>query len=260
MRKYILIVALVFISVSGLFSQESPEVLYKKANDYYQKKDFTKAIENYKKIVNSGVLSAEVFYNLGNSYYRLRHIPESIYFLEIAKKLNPDDQDIDYNLRIANMRVLDKFEQVPQFFITKWFSDLTSSFSSGQWALFAVICSWITFIGLIVFLFIWNPGFKKALFFLSLLFVLITSLSVYFANKQYWNEQSTDTAIIFSESVYVKSSPDDKSTDLFILHEGTKVKIVDYVGNWFKVVLMNGNTGWMLKESVKQISLNNSFL
>ena len=242
-----------FISVPLLFSQNNPETLMKKGNECYQKKEFTKAVELYKKIIESGYKSSDVYFNLGNAYYRLRNTPEAIYWFESAKKLNPDDEDIDYNLRIANMRVVDKFEAIPQFFLSQWYNNLLNYYSSNQWATYSVISSWLTFIALGLFIFIWHIRTKKILFMFAAIFFVVTIFSCIFANQKYWQEQSNNSAIIFTSSVYVKSSPDDKSTDLFILHEGTKVKITDYVGNWFKIRLPNGTIGWLPKEATKVI-------
>jgi len=255
-RRFIfslIIFVITIISAPFLFSQENPATLIKKGNELYQKKEFTKAVEVYKKIIELGYKSSDVYFNLGNTFYRLRNTPEAIYWYESAKKLNPDDEDIDYNLRIANIRVVDKFDAVPQFFITQWYFNLLNYYSSNQWALYSVIASWLTFVALGLFIFIWHIGAKKILFMIAVLFFIFTIFSCILANQKYWQEQSNNSAIIFTSSVYVKSSPDDKSTDLFILHEGTKVRITDYVGNWYKIKLPNGTIGWLPKEATKVI-------
>lgn len=251
MKQLLLIIF--FVLSYSLFSEEDPKQIFSKANEYYQNKEYTKAIELYQKLIENKYISAEVYYNLGNAHYRLRHVPEAVYNFELAKKLNPDDEEIDFNLRIANLRVIDKFEQMPRFFLAEWYSNLVDLFSSNKWALLSVISLWVTFLLLSVFLIVWNMTLKKTMFAIAIFTFIFSVTSLVFSFNKLSQENRNDEAIIFDQSVYAKSSPDKASTDLFILHEGTKLKITDQIGDWVKIKLANGTIGWMPKSSMKVI-------
>ena len=252
MKKLVLMIVFIGFSFS-LFSQDDPKQIYSQANTYYQNKEFTKAIELYDKLIKENKISSEIFFNLGNAHYRLRHVPESVYNFELAKKLNPDDDEIDFNLRIANLRVIDKFEQMPRFFLAEWYSAILDVFSSNRWALISLISFWITFLCLAGFLIIWNMSIKKMLFAGALFVFLFSIATLILSFNRLSAENSSEEAIIFAQTVYAKSSPDKVSTDLFILHEGTKLKITDKVGDWVKIKLANGTVGWMPKSSLRVI-------
>ncbi len=252
MKNLVKIIIIIGFSFS-LFSQNDPQQLFSQANTYYQNKEYTKAIELYDRSIKENNISSEIYFNLGNSHYRLRHVPESVYNFELAKKLNPDDEEIDYNLRIANLRVIDKFDQMPRFFLAEWYSTIIEIFSSNRWALISLICFWGTFICLAGFLIIWKVTIKKILFAFAIFVFIFSIATLIFSFNRLSIENSHDEAIIFSQTVYAKSSPDKASTDLFILHEGTKIKITDQLGDWVKIKLANGTVGWMPKASMKVI-------
>jgi len=253
--KRLVLITLILLSYSMLcFGSETDNIsVFENANQLYQNKDYSSAIFEYLKIVDAGVESSEVYYNLGNSYYRVRKTAEAIYFYEKALKLNPDDDDIKFNLNIANLRVVDKFETLPKFFITEWYEMALTNFSSTYWGIIAVLSIWVAAVLLSLFLFVWNLVLKKSFFAGAViaLFIFIVSLILTFDSINHENRD--DTAVIFSSSVYVKSAPDDSSTDLFILHEGTKVSIQDNVGDWLKIRLPDGTVGWMSKDDLKII-------
>ncbi len=194
-----------------------------------------------------------MYYNLGNAYYRLKDVPNSILYYERAKLLAPGDEDINFNLNVANLRTVDKINKVPEFFLTAWFNGLRDSFPSKTWAIITIIFSWLTFISLALFFIFWKPFSRKILFALAVIFLIINIFSFIFAHQSYKKETSRDYAIIFAPSVFMKSSPDENSTKLVSLHEGTKVKILDEVVNWKKIRLADGNVGWLPDSAIEII-------
>jgi len=254
MKSIIISVITLLICSFNLFSQNNDyNSIFNRANQLYQAKDYSSAVVEYKKLIDAGIESPEVYFNLANSYYRIRKTAESVYYYEKARKLAPDDADIEFNLHIANLRVVDKFETVPKIFLREWYEAAISNYPSSFWGIISIISIWIT-LGLItMFLFVWNMTLKKGLFAGAVLTLLlfIASLVLTFESTAYENKRNE--AIVFSSSVYVKSSPDESSTDLFILHEGTKISIQDNVDDWLKIKLPNGTIGWLKSDNIKII-------
>lgn len=250
---YSIVIAMIFIAPFYLFADELPREIFSEGNNAYRNGDYLQAIEKYEKILNNGYSNAEIYYNLGNAYFKLKKIPEAILNYEKALKLNPSDEDIQFNLKIANLQTVDKIEPLPMMFYEKWWHALNNWFSSASWSALMIIFIWLGFIGLALYLFMFSSGIKKISFFVAVISFVIAIFSFIFANTSYLHETSEESAIIFSESVYVKSSPDKGSTDLFILHEGTKVELLDQVGEWTKIRLANGNVGWLQRSSIETI-------
>jgi len=255
MRKFSLnIVLILFFAIfSFSYAQDQTKETFELGNNAYQSGNYLKAIEYYNQILDNGYRTSEVYYNLGNAYYKLKKVPEAILNYERALKVDPSDEDSEFNIRIANLQTLDKIEPLPKLFYQEWWESLSGWLSSGTWSVLMIIFIWIGFMGLAGFLFIYSSFIRKISFLILILSFVFAILSFIFAQTNYAEETSKDCAIIFSESVYVKSSPDDESTDLFILHEGTKVEVLDSVGKWYKIKLANGNVGWISNETFKII-------
>jgi len=226
---------------------------FETANLQYQKADYKAAIESYNKILKSGYEASEVYYNLGNCYYKTNNISESILNYERALKLSPKDEDIQFNLKLANLKVVDKIQSVDQIFFKRWMEGLSHFFTTDSAAFYTILFMWIALLVLALFVISWSTVFKKIFFYLGAM-LLICSIAFFLISNYRYNSINTTTAgIVFNPSVYVKSAPADKSTDLFILHEGTKVQILDVIGNWKKIRLMNNNEGWVRAESLEVI-------
>jgi tetratricopeptide (TPR) repeat protein len=243
---------MLFFATSILFA-ESVDKKFKEANDFYKKNKFNEAIAEYNEILDKGFESADLYYNLGNAYFKAGKIADAILFYERAKRLAPEDEDIDFNLRIANLKIVDKFNEVPKLFFIEWYENIYGMFSSDSWAVLIIIFSFLTFTLLLGYFLIWNILARKVFFFGASIGLLLLIASILFAIEQSRIEETRDSAIIFSPSVYIKSSPDKTSTDLFILHEGAKVKILDEVGGWKKIRIADGNVGWLPNKTIEVI-------
>lgn len=257
MIKTIIIILLsLMVLNSGVIQSKNIESSFSEANRLYSNKKYSEAVQHYEQIIKSGYISSELYFNLGNTYYRLGKTAEPIFYFEKAIKISPDDEDIQHNLKIANLRTIDKYDEVPPFFITAVFLKIRDSRTVDSWGVVAVVLAWITAIILALFLILRGVLLKKIMFASGLVSLLlcISSLTLCYLKSDY--EKSNKEAIVFSSSAYVKSSPDKDGNDLFILHEGAKIKILEQVKQneiWNKIQLPNGRTGWMLNSDSKVI-------
>ena len=251
MKKLLIIIAMCLSNIVAFANTN--QIIFDKANSLYQQGNYEEAAKLYKEKLNSGNESAVIYFNLGNAYYKLNNIAQSILNYERAKRLSSADEDIDFNLKLANLKVVDKVEEIPQLFYKRWGHSFSQVFSLDNWALAAIIFCWLTVIAAVLFVLSKSIFPKKIFFFLGLTTILITLFAFFFAQHQHNLQTSTKAAIVFESNVYVKSSPDEKSVDLFILHEGSKVQILDQIGVWEKIKLANGNEGWMKAEGLEVI-------
>lgn len=256
MKKQLFLIALLLLTfLNSVIKSEvlNYNELFQKANQHYIRGEFHQAAELYEKILASGYSNKELFYNLGNAYFRLGEYHKSILFYERARILDPFDEDIKFNLQIVNLHNVDKIQEAPKFFLKQVWENLRDSLSSSQWAIVAIFTIWIASALLILFLFNLSVMLRKISFFSGLFFAFVFIFSTTLGLSRYNYEQNHNLAIIFAENAYIKSSPEDTSTDLFILHQGTKVEVLDEIGDWFKIRLANGNLGWIRKNQLEKI-------
>ncbi|MCX7879136.1 MAG: tetratricopeptide repeat protein [Ignavibacteria bacterium] len=230
-----------------------PALTFTEANESYRHGKFEKAIELYHKILDSGYKSKEIFYNLGNAYYRLKEYHQSILFYERALKIDPTDEDIIYNLQVARLQNIDKIDELPKFFLQSWWETVRDLFNSSTWGLLTLIVFWLSVLNFSLFLIVRSITAKKVVFLIGSVFILISLLFATLGYSRFDTETNSKHGIIFSLTSYIKSSPEENSTDLFILHRGTKVEILDEIGNWFKIKIPNGNIGWIPKKDIEII-------
>lgn len=223
------------------------------AGKHYNEGDYQAALEIYQTVLDNGYESAELYYNLGNTYFKLKQIPKAILYYEKARKLAPHDDDIEYNLRIANTLITDKIEPLPRFFLYTWWDKLVIALSVDQWALVGVVAYFLLLLMVVVLLFSRQIWLKKLSFSFSILFLLVFLLSVILANQQYKYFLHRTEAIVFTPTVMVKSSPRENSTDIFVIHEGTKVTITNQVGEWYEIKIADGNKGWIKESDIEKI-------
>lgn len=236
-----LLIAMVLITIHSTAS----DARFVKANALYAEGQFQDAIDAYEEILKSGVESPELYYNLGNAYYRHGLLPLAILNFERALLLAPHDRDTRYNLELAYSQIADKIEPVGEFFIAKWFSSLRSSTNSDTWAVFSIGFFVLFLMMMLLFLFAKTTTFRKITFFFAVLFVLIAATTFSFSSSQKQKLIHRTRAIIMTPSVTVRSSPDASGTEIFVLHEGTRVEILQTIGQWHEIELEDGNPGWI---------------
>ncbi|MCX6258669.1 MAG: tetratricopeptide repeat protein [Bacteroidia bacterium] len=246
-----LLILTITLLLNGTVNAANPsDTLITAANNHYKKGEYGKAIEIYEKVLASGKESSELYFNLGNSYYKAGILGSAIVNYERAKKLSPGDEDITYNLDLVHRHVMDKIEEIPVFFLTDWFNKMVNITSSDHWAYISIILFIIFLLLFVVFLFSTQVALKKISFGSGIFILLISITSFGFSYKQKKDLQTHNEAVVFSPAVTAKSSPDEAGNDLFVVHEGTKVRITDSIGNWKEIRLSDGNKGWVQKSTI----------
>ncbi len=253
MKKLVVIISLSLLAL-GLHAQTVvQEKLMEQANQSYSSADYKSAASQYESILASGYESAGLYFNLGNTYFKMNDIPAAILYYEKARKLDPTDDNIRFNLGLANSKIIDKMEPLPEFFLKTWWKSARDFFSSDQWAKFGILGFILALFSLSFFIISGSVFLRKISFWVGILMLAFMSVSLMFSLSGYREYSSKSSAIIFTPTVTVKSSPSDASVDLFVIHEGTKVVITDRVDGWSEVHLANGNVGWVKTESFRLI-------
>ena len=234
----------------GAFAQNA---LLEKADKHYTSEEYKLAIESYEELVNSDVESAELYYNLGNAYYKSGFVTQAILNYERAKLLAPNDEDIQFNLNLANQHVVDAIDPLPQVFFIRWWNGLSNKTTVDRWAMVSVISFILTLILAGFFFFTQKMSVKKLSFWFGIFLIVIAIFSFNFAAHQKKRQTQHEFAIVIQPSITVKSSPSDSGTDIFVIHEGLKIQIKDSLGSWREIRLADGNQGWLPANSIEQI-------
>lgn len=248
MRFFINFILLTACTVA--LAQSDPQVLFDKASEQYAAGEYLAAIDNYEEILNRDKSSAEVYFNLGNAYYKLDSLAPSIYFYNKALQLSPNDPDILNNLEFANERTVDLIEQTPKTGWSAWFLKLRKTFSYNGWAVLAVICSFLMLIFGTGYYFVRSPLKKRLFFFLGILAILVSAGSVVLAYDQYNEQQNKQLAIVYAHEIDVHAEPNHNAVVIFTLHEGTRVQVIDHFNGYYRVKLDDDKRGWMKEEAL----------
>jgi tetratricopeptide (TPR) repeat protein len=223
------------------------------ADSAYNAEDYRTATISYEKILEQGMHSPEIYYNLGNAYFNLNNLPSAILNYERAKVLAPRDEDINFNLSIANSMIPDKIEPVPDIFYVQWWKSLRDNFNMNTWTRFSIILFIIVVICAGLFFLSLSLAIRKTAFWAGIFFVLLTAGSFSISYSKYNILSKHTEAIVFDPTITVKSSPNKLGKDLFVIHEGTKVFILEEINDWANIRIANGSSGWMPLSSVKRI-------
>jgi len=253
--KIISISALLIIMLFSFqaFSQESKNEKFRQGTDYFVAGNYDKALETWIDLYNTGYRSAELEYNIGNTFFKLNNVPGAILFYERAHLHKPADEDINYNLQIARTLAVDRFEEIPELFFVRWYNFLALIMSTNRWAKISIVTFVLCLLFLSLYFYSTKYNLKVLGFWLALILLIISLASVALSARNKSLVHDSHKAIVFSPLVNGKSSPDNSGTDLFVLHEGTKVSIEDEVGEWYEIRLSDGNMGWILSNSLEII-------
>ncbi len=246
------IFSIVYIINSNAQS-DSSYLLIQEGNKAYTESNFEKAINNYEQVINSGYSASELYYNLGNAYYRSLDYKSAILNYERALLSAPDDKNIITNLEFSRNHIQDRIEEIPKFFLFKWVDISVNLFSSKVWSIISITGFILFLILAILFLFSRTIIVRKLSFLLSISILFFSALSFYGGLVQNKKLTSHSQAIVFTSSVTVKSAPTSSGTDLFIIHEGLKVKIIDSTEGWKEIQLSDGKIGWLPEETIVKI-------
>lgn len=246
-RLYILLIGLL---AAGSLSAQNVDSLWIKANELYASGMYKEASEIYQNIINDGSESADLYYNLANAYYKQSMLGKAILYYERAHKLNSSDEDIAYNLGLARTQVLDKIDPLPTFFAAKAVQSVKNLFTADGWGVFAIV---FFAVGLLLifsaYFFTHRLLFRRMCFWTGIVAVLLCAVGIFIAS----NVENKHEAIIMTPVSTIKSSPDVSGKEIFILHEGTKVHVLDELSGWKKIKISNGNQGWIEADDIEQI-------
>lgn len=246
--KVVLILLVSLSSVTTSFAVTKTE-----ADSAYARGEFQQAIKDYEALLKQGA-SADLYYNLGNAYYRSENITRAVLNYERALLLSPGDRDIRFNLQIAQAKTIDKIVPESEMFFFTWYRALVNLMSVDGWASVALVSLALVIILLLVYLFSERVWLRKVGFFGGILMLLLFVLSNIFAWQQKQNLLFRKGAIVMTPTISVKSTPASNGTDLFILHEGTKVVITDSsMKDWREIRIADGKEGWIESKHLEEI-------
>ena len=221
------------------------EPLLDSASTAYAKNKFETAAKYYETILTKGLESTELYYNLGNAYYKSNKLGLAILNYERAKRISSADEDVNFNLKLANQKLIDKVEMVPQFFIKDWYINLLHLYTEKGWSIMCIFLLTFALVLFAFYVFSKNMSIRKFGFWSGLFFVLLSSISYLIALKNYNELQKHNEAIVIVQTLNVKDSPSNEGKDQFILHEGTKAIINQTRNEWLEIKIVNGNVGWV---------------
>lgn len=236
-----------------VFQVSLAQTAFEQGNQYYQKENYQAAISSFESIINSGKESAEVYFNLGNAYYKLHKVAPAIYNYEKALLLSPNDSEIKTNLDFARKMTIDDIKVIPKVGFHKLISDFTSKYHYDTWAWIAVAFAFL-FLAFFAGYYFSQKAVLKRIFFFGMFIwlagICLCAASGFYEKNRINREQP---AIVFAENVPLKSEPKIAGQDATVLHEGTKVYILDSIANWKKVELTDETTGWIENSAIKEI-------
>jgi len=231
----------------------APESMLAKAEKLYAAARFSEAASLFEKVIEANGPTFEVYYNLGNAYYKYNELAKAILNYERALRLNPGDSDTRFNLDICQAKTIDKIDPVGVFLVTRWFRSLSNNLNSNGWAVASLILFVLFIASLFAYFFSRLSWLKKTGFYFGIVSLILCILSLFYASSKYNAVVYPNQAILMTPTITVKSSPDQSGTDLFPLHEGTKVTITNEIGSWNEIELQDGNVGWLPASSMEVI-------
>jgi tetratricopeptide (TPR) repeat protein len=243
MKKCKLTLLFIIIALAGFGADNQTQI--DSANACYIKGKFEDAIRIYEKVLASGDVSPYLYFNLGNAYYRSNKLTMAILNYERAQILAPEDEDINFNLELTRKHAVDKITPLPDPPFSSCLNRNISSFSSDTWAVTSLVCFTLFLVLLALYFFMRILLIRKISFWTSILVLLISGFTFWFSWDQKLEVTNRSSAIVQSDVVNVKSSPDEAGTEIFILHEGTKVAVRDSIGEWREIRMADGNSGWV---------------
>lgn len=247
MKKLLFMAALLlsFVSASAQTKAE--------ADSAYVQERYEQAISLYNKLLETGA-SASVYYNLGNAYYRTGDMAHAILAYERAYLMEPGDADIRFNLQLARTKTIDKIVPESEMFFITWFRQMIDWYSTDQWGRAVVVCFALFVVSLLLYFFAGRMLWRKVGFGVGVCTLILAVLFHIFAYQQQQKLLVRTHAIVMSSSLTVKSTPSTSGTDLFVLHEGTKVEITDdTMKDWKEIRLADGKVGWVPVKTIERI-------
>jgi tetratricopeptide (TPR) repeat protein len=247
MKKILILLLL----IANVLNAQDEQKIFESANEMYKQQNYEKAIEYYKTLEKYNLISSELFYNLGNSYYKLNKVGPSIYYYEKALKLNPLNKDVQNNLVFARRLALDNIEELPKTVFQKLNSRYLQKLSYNQWAIVSIVFCALVSLLFLLFYFSNQPRSKRTYFVTSLISFLFLIISLTITYNQFSYFKNNKVAIVFAEETEVRNAPSLNSEEVFTLHEGTKVIVLDTIDDWKKIKIADGKIGWIIAGDIQ---------
>jgi tetratricopeptide (TPR) repeat protein len=228
---------------------------FEEANTLYNDNKYAEAIDKYESILDSDMHSAALYFNLGNANYKLNNIAPSIYYYEKALQLSPKDKDIANNLAFAKNMTIDAIDNVPEVGFSRIIKNIVNSFNTDTWAKIAIGGVLLFVLLFLMYHFSYRTSKKRIAFIISVLSLLIGCFSVAMAFQKDRLNKKDNPAIVFAQESRVKVDPNQTSEEVFRLHEGTKVQVLDTYEDWKKIQLSDNSTGWIPSKDIKLLKL-----
>ena len=246
----------VFLFHNNLFAQPKSfdeAGVFDQGNQLFSQNDYDGAIEQFELLLNNGLESPEVYFNLGNCFAQKKEWGKAILNYERALVLDPNDQTLLNNLEFANSKTADEIEKIPEFFLLKWWSNIRNFSSSGIWALLGILLLWGGIAGLILWLLGKFRSQRKRGFLAGLASLGLSFVFFALAYSSFQVQKNSGSAIVMVVETPLQTLPDEISKPILQIHEGTKVKIIEKLTSWYKVRLENGEIGWIAETAIEKI-------
>lgn len=247
-----LIFGILLLTINFVSAQNSQNS-FEEGNKEYQSEAYEKAIGAYEQVLQTGMESSELYFNLANAYYKTNKMADAIYYYEKALQLNPANEDARLNLAYANRSIIDSIKEVPKSVFQKFNENVLSILSYNNWSKVVVALSLFGGLFWMIFFFSTQPTAKKLYFTISIFLTFICVISLAITIQQYQNAKNTVYAIVFSEEVSVVNEPIENASEVFVLHSGTKLKVLGEQGKWQKIKISDGQIGWIAKKVIKKL-------
>ena len=238
----------------SFFGYSQNNQLFEEANALYNIGKYAESIEKYEGILESEVHSSELYFNLANANYKLNNIAPSVYYYEKALLLSPNDEEIKNNLAFARNMTIDAIDTVPDVGFAKILKNFVTTLNADTWAIIAVIGVFVFVLLFLLYHFAQATSRKRLAFIISVASLFVACLSVAMAFQRVQLDNKDNPAIVFAQESRVKADPNKMSEEVFRLHEGTKIQVLDTYEDWKKIQLSDNSIGWIPSEDIKLLS------
>jgi len=254
MKKLLFIFAftLPFLSLAENPDLNQARDLFEKGTDAYKAGDYESALAFFEEAESKSTGFA-INYNLGNTHFKLNNIKESILYYERALKYEPANEDVIYNLRLANDLIVDRIENLPKSKLNRWWRDFRFGMGPDGWGFIAIMLAILASVLLLIYSFRFRPGVRRFGFYGGLIAVGLMICAITLAQSAKNFRVNNISGVIFTDKVDVKSEPRSESLDILVLHAGTKVDIIDREGDWYEIQIASGDRGWLKAETIEEI-------
>ena len=247
-------ITLILICCFSLLGFAQNDQIFEQANALYNEGKYAEAIDKYESILNSNIHSSELYFNLGNANYKLNNIAPSIYYYEKALLLSPNDKEIKNNLAFAKNMTIDAIDKVPQVGFSRLINNVVNTFNTDTWAKFAIGGVLAFVLLFLMYHFSYSTSRKRIAFIVSIVSLFVACFSVAMAFQKESLDKKDNPAIVFTQESRVKSEANKTSEEVFRLHEGTKVQVLETYEDWNKIQLSDNSTGWIPSKDIKLLN------